>query len=72
MMLLLALACVDTPIVDSDPVDSPVDARDSAVQVLESLDVVVNVTLDGAPVEGAWVVQGGRGGHQLTDAQGTA
>ena len=72
MILLLALACTDTPIVDSDPVDSPVDTQDSAVQVLESLDVVVNVTLDGAPVEGAWVVQGGRGGHQLTDAQGTA
>ena len=72
MTLLLILACTDTPPVDSDPTDSPVDTQDSAVQVLESLDVVVNVTLDGEAVQGAWVVQGGRSGHRLTDAEGSA
>ena len=71
MTLLLLLACTDTPTIDSDPMDSPTDTQDST-EVLESLDVVVNVTLDGEAVEGAWVVQGGRSGHQLTDTEGSA
>ncbi|MFT5585790.1 MAG: hypothetical protein ACI9VR_003383, partial [Cognaticolwellia sp.] len=62
----------DAPTIDSDPPDSPTDTQAPPVVELESLDIVVNVTLDDQPAQGAWVVQGGRGGHQLTDAQGSA
>lgn len=72
MLFLLLMACSDSERVDSDPPDSPSDTQDSAEAALESLPVTVTVTLDGEPLKGAWVVQGGRGGHQLTDGTGSA
>lgn len=68
-MLLFALACTKAPTQASDPpVGTP--ATDTGLPPVGD-EVAVTVTLDGEPIEGAWVGVGG-GERGTTDAQGRA
>lgn len=75
-MLPLLLACAGAPAPDTPaPRDTPTDtARDSAGDTAPTapFEVEVTVTLDGAPVEGAIVMQGGARASWRTDAAGYA
>ncbi len=81
--MLCALACggaKDTGEVGStdtfrptDPTVTTGETADSGTAPLDPVQVDVTVTLDGAPVEGALVVQGGRSSVEVfTDASGAA
>lgn len=65
-------AAPDAGAPDSGPTDAePADAGEEDAGI-EGEQVLVVVTLDGAPVEGAVVLQGGSLTHTLTDARGWA
>lgn len=70
--LLALLACADAPPPESRPAaqESPPPAESPAPSTLRAL--WVTVTLDGEPVEGATLSQGGRDARWTTDAQGQA
>lgn len=69
-LIALLLACNGTEPSDEEPRDSePVEVPESSV---EAFHVTVAVTLDGEPVEGATVLQGGTATRHTTDVYGRA
>lgn len=75
-LLLFSLACKGpddaAPQVDDSPVEESVSPDDSPSPALSPYALTVTVTLDGAPVEGAAVMQGGLDRRWPTDANGEA
>jgi hypothetical protein len=69
-VLLLLLSCAGGPVapVDTDAPEDTAPAVDTAP--VAPYDVAVTVTLDGAPVADAVVMQGGGAGQWRTDAEG--
>ncbi len=70
--LLVLLGCAGSG--DTEPVDSDqfTDTAETEAPEARFIDINVEVTLDGDPLAGAVVVQGGRDGHWTTDAAGRA
>ena len=70
LIFLLLAGCPDPDPVDDDDSTEVVQDDDDATPVTGTHDVLVEVRLDGAPVEGAVLTQGGIDGLHLTDAAG--
>ncbi len=76
-LLLLLLACQGGPTADSgdgvaDGGSTAGDTGQALAPLPDTVDLVVEVTLDGAPVEGATIAQGGNPDRWTTDADGRA
>ncbi len=71
-MLLLLLACAGAPPGEIDPPELPEPVDSAPAESTEPYAVTVSVTLDGAPIEGAIVKQGGGREEWRTDADGHA